>query len=212
MERLPKLELCLRVAYEGRAGAQPRGNGVARPCGIALASYFPRAPTRGRRRSELELDLIFPRAVRERIGPEAERVIEAVKDPALWRVCKDVRPMVPTATREWLAEGALALGREESPAAMWALLAAMSELENVSQRLISSRGSRARVREVLHGVGPRALRAEPFAALLIRILKISQAVYVSFRMAGHAHGEAWSQVEDRLWSPHPTGRGADERG
>ena len=204
MERLPKLELCLRLAFEGRA--------VAQPCGLALASYFPRAPTRGRRRSELELDLIFPKAVRERIGPEAGRVIESVKDRALWRVCKDVRPMVPTATREWLAEGALALGREESPAAMWALLAAMSELENVSQRLIASRGSRARVREVLHGVGPRALRAEPFAALLVRILKISQAVYVSFRMAGHAHDEAWAQVEDRLWSPHPTGRGADERG
>src|SRR4051812_13765811 len=204
MERLPKLESCLRLAYEGRAEAQP--------CGIALATFFPRAPTRGRRGRQLSEELVFPQPVRDRIGAGADRILAVVKDPAGWRVCKDVRPMVPTATREWLAEGALALGREESPAAMWALLGAMSELENVSQRLISSRGSRARVREVLHGVGPRALRAEPFAALLVRILKISQAVYVSFRMAAHAHDQAWSQVEDRLWSPHPTGRGADERG
>src|SRR4051812_50201188 len=109
MERLAKLESCLRLAYEGGAEAQPRGTALAQPCGIALASYFPRAPTRGRRRSELELDLIFPRAARERIGPEAERVIEAVKDPSLWRVCKDGRSMVPTATREGLAGGGRAL-------------------------------------------------------------------------------------------------------
>src|SRR5262249_17248301 len=64
---------------------------------------------------------------------------------------------------------------------------------------------------VLHGVSHRTLRAEPFAALLVRVLKISQVVYAAFRQAGFDHAAAWERVEDRLWSPHPTGRG-EERG
>ena len=49
-------------------------------------------------------------------------------------------------------------------------------------------------------------RHEPFAALLVRVLKIAQAVYAAFREAGHGHEVAWAAVADRLWSPHPTGR------
>src|SRR5260221_7535 len=189
----------------------PVGAGAEEVSGIALASYFARAPSRGRRRSDLEPDLVFSRPVRDRLGGGAEQAIGLAGDPATWRACERVRPTVPIATREWLAEAALALGRAEGPAVMWALLRAMSELENVAQRLIGSRSSRATVREVLHGVGHRTLRAEPFAALLVRVLKISQALYAAFRHAGFAHDSAWAQVEDRLWSPHPTGRG-DERG
>lgn len=203
MERLPNLESCLRLAYEARTSAHP--------CGIALASYFSRAPTRGRRRSELEPELVFSRPVRDRLGPQADAVIAEVGRPQAWRACGQARPTVPIATREWLAEAALALGRAEGPGVMWALLRAMSELENVAQRLTGSRNSRAVAREVLHGVSHRTLRAEPFAALLVRVLKIAQAAYVAFREAGFDHESAWERVEDRLWSPHPTGRG-DERG
>src|SRR5207244_6354084 len=60
------------------------------------------------------------------------------------------------------------------------------------------------------------LSVEPFAALLVRVLKIAQAVYAAFRGAGASHQAAWDAVQDRLWSPHPTGRrtpsGAEERG
>ena len=38
MERLPNLESCLRLAYEARGGVNLSG--------IALASYFSRAPNR----------------------------------------------------------------------------------------------------------------------------------------------------------------------
>jgi len=203
MERLPNLESCLRLAYEARGGAHA--------CGIALASYFSRAPTRGRRRSDLEPELVFSRSVRDRLGPDAGGAIDLVGRTDRWQACEQATPTVPIATREWLAEAALALGRAQGPAVMWALLRAMSELENVAQRLTGSRNSRAVAREVLHGVSQRTLRAEPFAALLVRVLKISQAVYVAFRHAGFAHEAAWERVEDRLWSPHPTGRG-DERG
>ena len=62
MERLPNLESCLRLAYEARGGVNLSG--------IALASYFSRAPTRGRRRSDLEPDLIFSQTVRDRLDRE----------------------------------------------------------------------------------------------------------------------------------------------
>jgi hypothetical protein len=52
------------------------------------------------------------------------------------------------------------------------------------------------------------LRAEPFAALLVRVLKIAQAMYAAFRHAGFPHAEAWTAAQDRLWAPHPTGRGS----
>jgi hypothetical protein len=48
------------------------------------------------------------------------------------------------------------------------------------------------------------------------VLKIAQAVYAAFREGGHTHEAAWEAVQDRLWSPHPTGRrganGAEARG
>src|SRR4051812_35428547 len=183
MEPLPNLESCLRLAYEGRGGAHP--------CGISLSSYFSRAPTRGRRRSELEPDLVFSPSVRDRLGPKSNEAVGLVVRQDSWRACGQARPTVPTATREWLAEAALALGRAEGAAVMWAMLRAMSELENVAQRLTGSRSTRAVAREVLHGVSHRTLRAEPFAALLVRVLKISQAVYVAFRHAGFDHQKAW---------------------
>src|SRR5207253_4389130 len=102
MERLPKMESCLRLAYEARGGAQV--------CGIALASYFSRAPTRGRRRSDLDPELVFSRPVRDRLGSKAAHAIGMAGDPAAWRACEIARPTVPIATREWLAEAALALG------------------------------------------------------------------------------------------------------
>lgn len=199
MERLPNLESALRLAWEARDGRHASG--------VALASYFARAPTRGRRRAEIEPELVFPARLRERLGPALDTALDA----STWRACSSPRPTVPMATREWLSEAALALGRAETPALMWALLRAMSELEDVASRLTGRKSSRATVREVLHGVSPRVLRAEPFAALLVRVLKIAQAVYVAFRHVGAEHFEAWAQVEDRLWNPHPTGKG-DERG
>jgi hypothetical protein len=127
-------------------------------------------------------------------------------DPSSWRVDGSPRATVPVATREWLAEAAQGVGNAEGYELVWVLLRATSELEGVAQRLLGSRLPRATVRQVLHGVDARTLRVEPFAALLVRVLKIAQAVYAAFREAGHAHEAAWEAVQDRLWSPHPTGR------
>jgi hypothetical protein len=208
MQPLPHLEACLRAAYEARD--------VHRPCGISLASYFVRANTRGRRRSGVEAEALFPASLRDRLGPGAERAIPLVMDAASWRVEGSPRPTVPIATREWLAEAALDLGSAEGYELVWFLLRASSELEEAAQRLLGSRLPRAIVRQVLHGVDARTLRVEPFAALLVRVLKISQAVYAAFREGGHAHEAAWAAVQDRLWAPHPTGRrgpgGAEARG
>src|SRR5207237_5210211 len=107
---------------------------------------------------------------------------------------------------EWLAEAALALGRAEGFAAMWSLLRATAELEALAQRLLGPRAPRSIIRQVLHGVDARTLRAEPFAAFVVRVLKIAQAVYAAFRHAGRAHDAAWAGVQDRLWAPYPTGR------
>jgi hypothetical protein len=123
---------------------------------------------------------------------------------------------VPNATREWVAEAALVLGKAEGSDLMWSLLRATSELEGVAQRLLGTRTPRAVVRQVLHGVGVRGLRAEPFAALLVRVLKIAQSVYAAFRHAGSPHEASCAAVQDRLWAAHPTGRlgpsGAEARG
>ena len=195
MQPLPNLEVCLRLAYEARDAQHASG--------VSLSSYFARAPSRGRRRSGLEEGLLFPDALRGKLGA---RVIAQAMDEKSYRACDKPRPAAPIATREWLAEAALSLGKVEGPALMWSLLRAMSELEGAAQKLIGARASRAHVRQVLHGVGPRTLRAEPFAALLVRVLKIAQAVYTAFRESGVAHAGSWQAVEDRLWAPHPTGR------
>jgi hypothetical protein len=195
MHPLPHLQSCLRLAYEARDAQHASG--------VSLASYFARANTRGRKRSGLMADLLFPDALRAQLGA---RAIAQAMDEKSFRACAQARPAVPIATREWLSEAALSLGKAEGPALMWALLRTMSELEGAAQKLLGARASRAMVRQVLHGVGPRTLRAEPFAALLVRVLKIAQAVYAAFREAGFEHPEAWRAVEDRLWAPHPTGR------
>src|SRR5437868_2428333 len=199
MQPLPHLESCLRLAFEARDSRHVSG--------VRLASYFARAPTRGRRRADLETDLLFPPAVRAQLGPSSARIIDLAMDADRYRACAGPRPTLPIATREWLAEAALALGKAEGPALMWALLRAMSELESVAQKLLGSRASRAVVRQVLHGVGLRTLRAEPFAALLVRVLKIAQSVYTAFRHAGFEHAAAWAALQDRLWAAHPTARG-----
>src|SRR5438067_295683 len=208
MQTLPHLETCLRASYEARDDRHP--------CGISLASYFVRAKTRGRRRSGVEAEVLFPPALRDRLGRDATKAIPAAMDPSSWRVDASPRATIPVATREWLAEAALGLGNAEGYALVWILLRATSELEGVAQRLLGSRLPRAVVRQVLHGVDARTLRVEPFAALLVRVLQIAQAVYAAFREGGHAHEAAWGAVQDRLWSPHPTGRrganGAEARG
>jgi hypothetical protein len=198
MEPMPQLESCLRLSFEARSG-----NG--HPSGVLLASYFVRAPTRGRRRTDLDPELLFPPAVRARLGPAPERAIALAMDPATYRACARPLPAIPVATREWLGQAALSLGRGEGFEVMWALLRTVSELEAVAQRLLGARTPRAVVRHVLHGVGGRGLRVEPFAALLVRVLKIGQAVYGAFRHAGLPHEVAWAAVQDRLWAPHPTG-------
>jgi len=198
MQPLPHLESCLRASYEARDERHP--------CGISLASYFVRAPTRGRRRSDVEAEALFPPALLDRLGKDGSRSIALAMDPASWRVDSAPRATVPIATREWLAEAAQGLGNAEGYGLVWVLLRATSELEGVAQQLLGSRLPRATVRQVLHGVDARTLRVEPFAALLVRVLKIAQAVYAAFREAGHGHEAAWEAVQDRLWSPHPTGR------
>ncbi len=202
MEPLPQLESCLRSSFE--AGDERH------PSGVSLASYFARAPTRGRRRADLETALLFPDSVRARLG--SERAMKMAMDPETFRACPGPRPTVPIATREWLAEAALSLGKAEGFALMWSLLRAMSELEALAQRLLGARMPRTVVRQVLHGVGARSLRVEPFAALLVRVLKIAQGVYAAFRHAGLPHEAAWAAVEDRLWAAHPTGRRAPSGG
>jgi len=198
MQPMPQLESCLRLSFEARDGER-------HPSGVLLASYFLRARTRGRRRTELDPSLLFPPAVRARLGPAPERVIARAMDPGTYRACAGPLPAIPVATREWLGQAALALGKREGFDVMWSLLRAVFELEGVAQGLLGGRTSRAAVRQVLHGVGPRSLRVEPFAALLVRVLKISQAVYGAFRHAGLPHGVAGAAVPDRLWAPHPTG-------
>ena len=197
MQPMPHLQACLRLAWEARDAQHASG--------VSLASYFARAATRGRRRSGLDAELLFPESLRARLGAGA---IAQAMDEKSYRTCAQARPADPIATREWLAEASLALGNVEGPALMWALLRTMSELEGTAQKILGARASRAVVRQVLHGVGPRILRAEPFAALLVRVLKIAQAVYAACREAGLPHDGAWRAVEDRLWSAHPTGRGS----
>src|SRR5438309_3511010 len=200
MEQMPQLEACLRLSFEARDPQHPSG--------VSLASYFVRAPTRGRRRAGLEEEVLFPEALRSRLGGSAEQAIRQAMDPASFRACAGPRPVLPVATREWLAEAALVLGRAEGFELMWSLLRALSELEAVAQRLLGTRTPRSVVRQVLHGVGVRGLRAEPFAALVVRVLKIAQSVYAAFRHAGSSHEAAWAGVQDRLWAVHPTGRRA----
>ncbi len=208
MQPLPQLESCLRLAFDARDQRHV--------CGVSLASWFVRAPTRGRRRGGLDAALLFPGELRRRLGPQADWAIALAMDPASWRGSPSSRPTVPLATREWLAEAALAIGHAEGFALTWAMLRAISEMEAVAQRLLGTRMSRATVRQLLHGVGQRTLRVEPFAAFVVRVLKIAQAAYAAFRSAGHPHEGAWEAVEDRLWTPYPTGRtvrsGADVRG
>lgn len=195
MHPLPQLEQCLRVAFEA---GDPR-----HPSGISLASYFVRAPTRGRRRSEVDAQLLFPPPTAARLTGES---IERALDAQGWRTCPSPQPVVPVATREWLAKAAVSLEQAEGPAAMWSLLRAVAELEATAGSLLGARMPRAVVRQVLHGVGMRTLRVEPFAAFAVRVLKIAQAVYAAFRHCGAGHEAAFAAVQDRLWSPHPTGR------
>ena len=192
MQSLPQLAELLRVAFEARTAQHPSG--------IALASYFARAPTRGRRRSDLDLELLFPESL-----ALPDDAVALATDAASYRSCESPRATDPVATREWLAEAALALGKAEGFALTWPLLRAMSELEGAAQKLLGARTPRAVVRQVLHGVSTRALHAEPFAALLVRVLKIAQTVYAASRHAGLNHEAAFAAVQDRLWSPHPTG-------
>src|SRR5438132_1049245 len=152
MQPLPQLESCLRLAFEAR---DPR-----HPSGISLASWFVRAPTRGRRRGELDAALLFPPEVREGLGPAAGAAIALAMDPGSWRSSASPRATIPVATREWLAEAAVALGRSEGFELAWAMLRAISELESTAQRLLGSRtpGPGSTHRDVC---SPRAKRYSP---------------------------------------------------
>jgi hypothetical protein len=208
MQPLPQLESCLRLAFEA---ADPQ-----HVSGVSLSSWFVRAPTRGRRRTGVDGALLFPAELHARVGQEAARAIALALDPSTWRSSPSARPAVPLATREWLAEAALALGESEGFPLTWAMLRAVSELESLAHRMLGARTPRSTVRQVLHGVDQRTLRVEPFASFVVRVLKIAQAAYAAFRHAGHPHDAAWQAVQDRLWLPYPTGRssrsGADARG
>src|SRR5438045_8667812 len=153
MQPLPQLESCLRFAFEAREPLHGSGG--------SLASWFVRAPRRGRRRSELDAVLLFPPDLRMRMGPKADQAIALAMDPASWRLCADPRATVPLATREWLAEAAMALGRTEGFDLTWAMLRAISELESAAQRLLGSRTPRATLRQVLPVFAQRTLRARP---------------------------------------------------
>jgi hypothetical protein len=117
MQPLPQLEQCLRLAFEA---ADP-----AHPSGISLGSYFVRAPTRGRRRSDLDAKLLFPETVAALLTPQA---IERALDASTWRTCPRPQEVIPVATREWLAKAALSLEQAEGLPAMWAFLRAVREL------------------------------------------------------------------------------------
>jgi len=164
MQPLPHLESCLRLAFDARDAGHPSG--------VSLSSWFVRAPTRGRKRTDVDESLLFSPELRHRLGPKANSAIALAMDPSSWRSCPSPRPAVPLANRQWLAEAALALGREEGFDLTWALLRAIAELESTAQQLLGARASRATLRQVLHGVGQRTLRVEPFAAFnLLRFLQ-----------------------------------------
>src|SRR3954468_24271577 len=111
MQPLPQLERCLALACDGRARLHVSG--------ISLASYFVRAPTRGRKRADLQAELLFPEALHRQLGAKAARGVELAMDPAPFRGCAPPRPALPVATREWLAEAALQVGQAESFPLMW---------------------------------------------------------------------------------------------
>src|SRR3954466_15193922 len=111
MQPLPQLETCLRLAFDARDPSHPSG--------VALASYFARAPMRGRRRADLEFDLLFSSAVRTRLGTDPDSAIAQAMDPGSWRSCPSARPTVPLATREWLGGAGLGLGRKEGVPLLW---------------------------------------------------------------------------------------------
>src|SRR5205823_10945901 len=77
MESLPQLESCLRLAFDSRDEEHASG--------VSLASWFVRAPTRGRRRSDLDARLLFPAELRARLGEGADRAIALAMEPASWR-------------------------------------------------------------------------------------------------------------------------------
>src|SRR5438105_14726888 len=111
MQPLPQLERCLAICFDGRD--------ERRASGISLGSYFVRAPTRGRRRAELQAELLFPEALRDRLGAAAGPAVERAMDASTWRTCSLPQPALPLATRQWLAEAALALGQAEGFPVMW---------------------------------------------------------------------------------------------
>src|ERR1700682_1638696 len=115
MEPLPQLESCLRSSFEA--------SDERHPSGVWLASYFARAPTRGRRRADLETALLFPESVRARL--ESGQAIEMAMDPATFRACPGPRPTVPIATREWLAGGAVGPGQAGGVAPVGCLVRAL---------------------------------------------------------------------------------------
>src|SRR5205085_10605296 len=96
MQPLPQLESCLRLAFDARDPEHASG--------VSLASWFVRAPTRGRRRSDLDAALLFPPALRARMGPKADRAIALAMAPAPWRLCAGARATVPRPTRRCAAE------------------------------------------------------------------------------------------------------------
>src|SRR5256885_16919006 len=126
MQPLPQLESCLRLAFEARDPLHPSG--------ISLSSWFVRAPTRGRRRGELDAALLFPPELGARLGPDAGPAIALAMDPGSWRSCPSPRATIPLATREWLAEAAGALGRSEGVELTWAMPRAISEHGSQAQR------------------------------------------------------------------------------
>src|SRR5947209_14662921 len=75
MQPLPELEHLLSLAF---AGADP-----GHPAGVSLPSYFQRAATRGRRRSELDAELLFPAELQRRLGPSAGQAIADRKSTRL---------------------------------------------------------------------------------------------------------------------------------
>ena len=198
MQKLPKLEKALHLAFDARSEGAP--------CGVSLTSYFARGPTRGRKQQGAEEELIFPPELRARLGRDAEFVIAAAIDTARFRACAKPKAIVPRGDREWLAHAATALGATETPQLAWALLGAADELERAALKILGGAAKRQAARRALHGVRARTLHIEPFAALLVRVLLVAQSVYAACRLAGLSHGEAWAALEDRLWSPYPTGR------
>ena len=197
--RLPRLATLLGEAYFAR------GDSAAGPF---LASFFKRKASRGQPPRPLPRELLFPQELRAALGADALRLVEA---PSSWKQCASDEEILPTASLEWLARARrLLAAQEQSRGLSAALQAAYDELHG--HALLELRPLPAELaRRILDGLFDDVQLVQPFHAVFLKVLAVSQEVYAAARLAGRDHDRAFEFVLERLGGNHPTGQDS-ERG